>query len=143
MINRQSPTFRKRGAVEFKTDGWNRTGCGEKPISEYQGDFRLRQNPSACRSTSCSWRGRDFPSAPLPAVDCRKEIRLAGPIFAKAVEGNWYHLWFHDVSTDQFSLTSNGLRERAIRMNAPKCAAPAPSSVEADNTLIGLLLDTG
>lgn len=82
--------------------------AGEKPISEYRAIFdyaeSIRLPVDFLQLAWAEFSRRHSPGG----VDCRKKKSDWRAYFRKAVEGNWYHLWFHDVSTDQFSLTSNG-----------------------------------
>jgi hypothetical protein len=82
--------------------------AGEKPISEYRAIFDYAESIRLpVDFLQLAWA--EFSRRHLPGgVDCRKKKSDWRGYFRKAVEGNWYHLWFHDVSTDQFSLTSNG-----------------------------------
>jgi hypothetical protein len=102
------PPSRKRGAVEFKTWMDSCKAAGEKPISEYRAIFdyaeSIRLPVDFLQLAWAEFSRRHSPGG----VDCRKKKSDWRAYFRKAVEGNWYHLWFHDVSTDQFSLTSNG-----------------------------------
>lgn len=102
------PPSRKRGAVEFKTWMESCKAAGEKPISEYRAIFdyaeSIRLPVDFLQLAWAEFSRRHSPGG----VDCRKKKSDWRAYFRKAVEGNWYHLWFHDVSTDQFSLTSNG-----------------------------------
>lgn len=102
------PPSRKRGAVEFKTWMDSCKAAGEKPISEYRAIFDYAESIRLpVDFLQLAWA--EFSRRHLPGgVDCRKKKSDWRGYFRKAVEGNWYHLWFHDVSTDQFSLTSNG-----------------------------------
>ena len=91
---------------------------------------------------SCSWRGPSFPGATLRAgwIAGKKKSDWR-PIFAKAVEGTG--ITFGSMT---FRQTSSPDLERALREGRPherpRNAACPPSSVEAEQYLIGgLLLD--